>query len=443
MLHKVKAFIDSQALFSTSDRIIVAISGGKDSISLAHILKHLGYSIALAHCNFHLRNSESDEDETFVKQWAKQEQLPLFVKHFNTKKYAEQHKISIQEAARELRYNWFEELRTQEQFNYIATAHHQQDVIETFFINLIRGTGIEGLCSIKAQNQYIVRPLLNSSLEEIIQYIKKHHLTYRHDSSNASTKYLRNKIRHQLMPQFRDISPQFDTTMIKNIERLNQVNTIYKTETQQTVNALCEKTEEGLFININKLKTLKTPFVYLYELLKDYGFNSSIIKDISNSLDSESGKIFISPNYRLLKDRELLILTAQNTNQPDSNIKIELTDKEIKAPIHLKIQQQATNSPLFKIEKKAEMAYLDLEQLHFPLTLRKWKKGDTISPLGMRNKSKKISDILIDLKIPRSQKENIYVLESKDEIVWLVGIRISELFKINENTQNAFILEVV
>jgi len=432
MENKIQKYISEHLLFNSKDKILIGLSGGRDSIFLSLILKNLGYTIALAHCNFNLRGKESDGDEAFVTEFAKSNQLELFKTHFQTEEYAKRNGVSIQMAARELRYNWFEKTRIENNFNCIAIAHNRDDIIETFFINLIRGTGIEGLSGIKSKNNRIIRPILDISRNEINQYLNKHKINFREDSSNASTKYIRNKLRHNILPEFKNISEQFDKKMAENIHRINNTNQVYKNEIQFQKSKLFIELSDRTKINIERLKKLDPLNTYLYEFLKPYSFSASTINDIVETLDSESGKVFYSKSHRINKDREDLIITAIKT--PITNeIFFDKNDTQISSPINLKIENLSIDQ--FQLSKQKNIVALDIDKLSFPLLLRKWKHGDYFMPLGM-TKMKKLSDFLINAKISMVDKENIFVIQSKNDIVWVVGQRLDDRYKITTDTKN-------
>ena len=431
MTKEVFEFITKQQLFSTEDRILVGISGGRDSMSLCFALKDLGYQIALAHCNFSLRGEESDKDELFVNEYAKKNKLEVFNIKFDTQAYASKNSVSIQMAARELRYTWFEEIRKKNNYNYIAIAHNRDDIVETYFINLIRGTGIEGLTGIKSKNNKIVRPLLNISREKINSYITENNISYREDSSNASTKYIRNKLRHQILPELRSISKVFDQTMVENIDKINQVNQVYKNEISFQKSKTLIQLSDSVKINIQKLKKLKPTYTYLYEFLKPCGFTASTISDIEQSLNAESGKKFLSKSHQIIKDREYLILT-EITTKPKAEIFFDKDTKTISNPVPLEIE--IIDKADYKMSKSNLIMALDMEKLSFPLLIRNWKQGDYFMPLGM-NRMKKLSNFLIDSKVSITEKDRTYLIQSKNDIIAIVGKRIDDRYKITGETK--------
>lgn len=434
MLARFLEHIEKNSLCEKSAKILLAVSGGADSVVMAELFHRAGYKFGIIHCNFQLRGEESDADEAFVRDLAvKKYHVPFFVTHFDTKKYAEQHKRSIQEAARELRYAYFEEIRKKEHYSSLATAHHADDNIETFFINLLRGSGISGLAGIPVKQKNIIRPLLFAYRSEIEEYAKKNKLKYRTDSSNKDTKYLRNKIRNKLMPVMEQIYPQYRSAINTSITNLRNTETAYRAYLEKI--SLIKTNKNGLkTISIKDLKKLEPASHYLFEFISAFGFNKHVCDDICNALDEAPGKLFLSPTHRLVKDRENLIL-EQLTNEAPGRI-FFLNDgvKQMSDPIKLKLSVKKSPAiTVFSTDKN--LALLDKDRLVFPLTIRKWQKGDYFYPLGMKCK-KKLSDFFTDHKFSVIDKENTWLLCSEDKIVWVIGWRIDERFKISARTQN-------
>jgi tRNA(Ile)-lysidine synthase len=431
MLGKLKSYIHENNLFRNNERIIVTVSGGIDSVVMFDLLLKLGYNCTIAHCNFSLRNQESDGDEQFVRELAKQNDTPVYIKNFETAEYAENNKISVQMAARELRYDWFEELRQELNYDCIATAHNKNDVIETFLLNLSRGTGIQGLTGIKSKSGRLVRPLLFASREEIKRYALSNNLDWREDSSNASAKYSRNKIRLNIIPLFEEINPRFTDTLFDNMRKLKEAEEIY-------IDAIREKRIKYIFretgyswIPVNELIKLHPIDTWAYELLSDYNFSQAVVSDIIKSLDGPPGKQFFSSSHRLVKDRgKLFIHPIREENF--RKFYIEESVRHISEPIQLNLEV-ISNSPDFSIPPSPQTACLNFDSLEFPLILRKWEPGDYFHPLGMSN-MKKLSDFFIDIKLSLPEKENTWILQSGQEIAWIVGLRIGEHFKIKADT---------
>jgi len=429
MVAALNKFAAENGLFKKGDKILIAVSGGRDSIVLCELFHQSKHNFGIAHCNYQLRGKESMEDESFVKGIASKYKVEFFSKRFETKKTAKEKGSSIQETARVLRYNWFEQIRKQNGYDYIATAHHKDDSIETFFINLIRGTGIAGLHGILPKRGNIIRPLLFAGRNEINEFIKSNKLKFREDSSNASNKYLRNKIRNNILPLFDQINPSFRDTLLEDILRLN--------ETEKVFNYYIETCKEKVLkkdtISISGLKEFPFPFVLLYEILKKYHFNSDVSQEVFSSLDAKPGKIFYSPTHRLVKDRELLIITEKKANDSNDTFFISKDIKRISVPVKLELSQQKI-SDKYNIPKNNNIACLDFEKLHFPLEIRRWKKGDYFYPLGMKEK-KKLSDFFSDNKFSIPEKEETWLLCSGGNIVWIINHRIDDRYKVGKNTK--------
>ncbi|MES2286778.1 MAG: tRNA lysidine(34) synthetase TilS [Bacteroidota bacterium] len=461
--------IKKEKLFSTTEKVLLTVSGGIDSVLMCELFHKAGLNFGIAHCNFQLRNEESDEDETFVNTLAEKYNVPFHFIKFNTAVYAKKNKVSIQIAARDLRYQWFEEIRKEYDYNYVATAHHQDDSIETFFINLLRGTGISGLHGILPKHGAIIRPLLFTTKNEIESYAKKHKLKYREDSSNASDKYVRNKIRHHVTPVLKELNPGFENTFNKTINHLREVELIYKKDIETKRSKIVKQEKNNILISIKQLKKLQAITTYLYEFLKPYNYNTSTVEEIISTLDGESGKQFFSNSHRLIKDRELLIIEPRKESQEirikkqetgiknqelrnkkqgsgldtmDSEITVLKNQKEIDLDTLKLSFKSEVNSPDTEIQKSTSIAYLDLEKLEFPLEIRKWQKGDVFYPFGMKGK-KKLSDFFIDKKLSLNQKENAWLLTSKGKIAWVIGQRIDNRFKITDKTRKIYIVKLL
>ncbi|MCF6365341.1 MAG: tRNA lysidine(34) synthetase TilS [Bacteroidales bacterium] len=439
MEKQVAKYINSQNLFSRKDKILIALSGGCDSVALTHLLEKLNYKITLAHCNFNLRAHESDTDELFVKKLAEKLKIQLFTKSFETKEFADSNNFSIEEAARILRYNWFEEIRLKESLDYIATAHHLDDKIETFFINLIAGTGIKGIRSIKEKNNKIVRPLLFAKKNEIELWCKKNSIEYRTDKSNYDTKFIRNKLRHKVIPIIKEINPSFSDTMLKNFDIFSEFEKIYNNYVHNAANKIISYRNNLIFLNIEQLKREDAPISSLFEILTAYGFNSAQTINIFKHIDTmQSGKIFISESYRLIKDRAHLII-KKNTKNNNTEYQINSVKKHISSPLPLKIDIQP-NTPQFNILKEKNIAYFDADKVKFPLILRNKKKGDYFYPFGMKGK-KPLSDYFTDIKLNIFEKEECYLLVSGKDILWIIGYRTDDRYKITEKTKRVLIIK--
>ena len=433
MKNKVQQFISEKSLFIREEKLILGISGGADSVCLMHVFLELGYSFELAHCNFNLRGEESDADEYFVKDLAKEHQLKIHVKQFDTLVYAAEINISTQMAARDLRYAWFEKLRIKSNAKYLAIAHHANDDVETFFINLVRGSGLKGFLGIKEKNNAIVRPLLSVSRLEIEQYLKDRGLVFREDSSNASVKYLRNKIRHELIPLLAQMNPSIQQTVKDEMRILNGVAQIYASKVEEVRKDLTQEKNGIVQLEISALLALNPLHSYLYELLSAYGFYA--VEAISKALQGQSGKQFFSSTHQLVVDRENIFISLLNKE----NEVFEITEKTISLvyPLEINFKVMADKTIIYD----NNIAQLDVEKLKFPLTLRKWKEGDKFMPLGMK-KFKKLSDFFIDSKFSIIDKQEQWLLCSGVDIVWVLGCRIDERYKLESNTKKVYIAQL-
>lgn len=437
MVSAIKQFIVNRNLCDTNHRILIAVSGGIDSVVMLDLLLKVGYDISIAHCNFKLRGDESDEDEDFVVELAKKYQVELFAKSFDTGEYARKNKCSIQEAARELRYEWFDELVKINKIDRIAVGQHLDDQVETFFINLFRGSGVKGLKSIPVKRGKVIRPLMFTSRKEIEDYAKENRLEFREDSSNKSDKYLRNKIRRKLLPVLADVNPSYQDDITKSLKYLEEDNQIMQSLLSDWRKEIIGKDSGNLKIKISTIKDLS--HLKTFYLLKDFGFSRDVSDQITESLQSQkSGKLFYSTTHQLLIDREFLILKEIGVPEGYDTYLIEDNQKQINEPVHLVVNKQAVDHT-FKINEDASFAYFDVDKITFPLTIRRWKTGDRFMPFGMTG-SKLVSDYLIDAKINRFDKENVWVMLSGGEIIWLIGYRSSDCYKINEDTKT--ILEI-
>lgn len=435
MLNSFLLFSQQQQLLSSSP-ILVGVSGGRDSVVLCDLYHHAKIDFVIAHCNFGLRAEESNEDEEFVINLAKKYQVPLFKTNIPTKQYAEEMGISIQMSAREQRVNWFKKLCTENGFEFYATAHHSDDAVETYLINQIRGTGISGLHGILPKQGALIHPLLFASRENITQYVKANNLGWREDSTNAQTKYLRNKIRHQVLPLLQELNGGIKQTFIENMNRIHETEQIYLQKIEELKKDLLFKTKEGWSIPIEKLKSQAQASTVLYEFLKEFGFNFSQCKQVLQENEfSQAGALFFSSNYQLLRDRNDLLI-KEIYNPQILEYSIDATMHLIEEPIKLKIES-SENTDI--ISDKA-IAKLDADLLQYPLKIRKWKQGDYFYPLGMKGRKKLLSDFFIDVKINRFEKENIWILCSEDKIVWLIGYRIDNRFKISSKTTKTIII---
>jgi len=427
MLSSFKKYTDAKMSFLKGKPLLVACSGGVDSVVLAHLCVKAGFQAALAHCNFNLRGSESDGDEVFVKDLAKELGIACFVKRFNTEQYAKSERISIQMAARELRYQWFDEILDAKGYDYLLTAHHADDNLETFLINLSRGTGIDGLSGIPIINGKVVRPLLNFSQDGIMAYAHNEDLHWREDSSNAEHKYLRNKIRHEIVPKLKELHPTFLQNFLNTQNNLEQTKDLATNHLNEIKSQLFLQRNGDIQICITELEKLKPMDAYLYGLFKDYGFTEW--SDVRGLLGAMSGKEVFSKTHRLLKDRDCVLL-SKIKNRVHEEYTVYLSDTVLGFPIRLTVES------VLAVEKTDKNSiYLDKEKLNFPLVLRNWEKGDYFYPFGMKGK-KKLSKFFKDEKVDVLSKEKQWLLCSNDDIVWVVGKRADERFKVDASTKH-------
>ncbi len=415
--------------FLVGKKLLLATSGGLDSMVMVHLLHKLSYSIAIAHCNFQLRGVESFEDQNFVNDYALSNQIPIFITQFDTKAFAEDYKVSTQVAARDLRYNWFYELLETENFDYILTAHHADDTIETFFINLVRGTGLDGLTGIPAQNGSVIRPLLIFSRQEIESYAIENAISWREDSSNASDKYLRNKIRHHLVPMLKELKSDFIYSFQKTQNHLQEAQLLVEDASIMVYQQVAKEVDNEIYFDLNQLKRLPNYSSYLYQWLNEYGFTAW--QDIYDIVDSQSGKQVFSKEFRVVKDRDFLILSPLNLDLEQEEFCIEKDQKEVKFPLNLSFCKVANISLVSNTT-----IFVDEDELVFPLILRKWQEGDSFQPFGMKGQTKKVSKFFKDEKMSLIEKENTWILCSENSILWVIGLRQDERFKIKNTTKN-------
>ncbi|WNH12804.1 tRNA lysidine(34) synthetase TilS [Thalassobellus suaedae] len=435
MFEQFEQHLESRLPFLKNSKLLIAISGGIDSVVLAHLCHKSGLNIALAHCNFNLRGDESDADEDFVLQLADNLDLEVFIESFDTNEYAKKHKVSIQMAARELRYNWFEALAEQLNFDYVLTAHHADDNLETFLINLSRGTGLDGLIGIPEVNNHFVRPLLPFSSNDIETYAKTNNLKWRDDSSNASTKYLRNKLRHDVIPVLKEINSSLLQNFQNTISNLNDTADIIEDRIDDVFNKAVETIDNNQIVfKILEFKKLNNPKAYLFEIFKDYGFTEW--DDVVNLLDAQSGKQVLSSTHRLIKDREHILLSELFVEASESIIIAE-ADKQVVTPLGILMFDEV--DAIFG--KQTNIIHVDKETLKFPLLLRKWQEGDVFYPLGMSGK-KKLSKYFKDEKLSLLDKENTWLLCSGNDIVWVVNKRADSRFRVTEKTKQILKIEL-
>ncbi len=426
MLSEFLAFIKTNELVKPEDRILLAVSGGIDSVVMAHLFSQATFDFGIAHCNFQLRGADADRDEAFVEQFAGILKVPFFTKRFDTKKYAKDRGLSTQLAARDLRYNWFEQVVQENNYALIATAHHLNDSIETVLFNLVKGTGIAGLTGIPIKNKSIIRPLSFASREAIEKYAAAHNLTWREDATNKESDYSRNLIRNKVLPLLKEINPSLEHTFEATLSRLQSTSRLVEAQVTLIKNAHMEVRGEDVYIDKSALKNIE--ITVLSELLKPYGYNYSQSLSIRNALN-EVGKIFDSNDYVLNVDRSQLIISRVRANETKKEEILAGQEYYDNEEFTLQLETTSGNS----IRKDVDAGF-DFEKLNFPLVVRKWQAGDSFRPLGMKGE-KKLSDFMIDNKIPLNLKDRVHVLISGNDIAWVIGHRIDDRFKITDSTK--------
>ena len=447
MKSELRNHIQTNLSFLTDKKLLIAISGGIDSVVLTHLLHKLNFTFSLAHCNFSLRGKESNKDEEFVIELGEKLNVPTYTIKFNTEEYASENGLSTQMAARELRYTWFEKIVTENNLDYIITAHQQDDIIETFLINFTRGTGLDGLTGIPEINGKIVRPFLPFRRQEILVYATKKKLEWREDSTNSSIKYFRNKIRHKIVPVMKELNPNLLETFYNTLENLRGSQQIIKDAIEHTYNECATAVNNEIHFNITYIQNLSNPKVYLYELLNRYNFKEW--NDVTALLTAQTGKFVESKTHKLLKNRDVLILTSISENNETIEYQIDSNTNTISAPLKLSFEKitipiQTTNSNYSALDElifnNNKTITIDLDKINYPLTIRKWQKGDYFYPIGLNGK-KKLSKYFKDEKLSINDKENTWILCTNNEIIWVIGKRLDDRFKVTKKTTS--VLKVV
>jgi tRNA(Ile)-lysidine synthetase, N-terminal domain/tRNA(Ile)-lysidine synthetase, C-terminal domain len=435
MKSEVRKYIEKHKLLTIDKPVLVGLSGGADSIALLAVLCDLGYNCIGAHCNFHLRGDESDRDELFARTFAERRNVPFCKVDFQTKEYAAANQISIEMAARELRYQWFEQLRVELAAQAVAVAHHEQDNVETVLLNLIRGTGIRGLTGMSPRNGSVVRPLLTVKKSEILAWLKSAEIAYVVDSSNLSDEYARNFLRLKVIPLLEELNPSVSQAITRTAGNLTETEAVYT----YAIHEIRDKVfADPYTILIKPLLDAPAPKTVLYELLKPFGFNRSVVNDIFFALEGESGKVFFSAEFQLLKNRDRLLIRPLSDRKAASHGRLLYReDTEIHNPIKLSLCVK--NIKDVRISKEKNIATIDYDKLEFPLSLRRWAEGDWFIPFGMKGR-KKISDYFTDRKLSLFAKENVWLLCSGENIVWIIGERLDNRFCMDENTKQVLVV---
>lgn len=445
MLALFQEHIAQQKLFQKEERILLAFSAGIDSVVLAELLLASKFQIGIAHVNFQLRGKESEENENFAKAFAAKHRLAFYSIRFDTEAFAATEKISIQMAARKLRYDWFESIRLQEHYDSLVTAHHLSDSIETFFINVSRGTGIAGLHGISLHINNIKRPLLPFTKKEITAYAEKNNFAWQEDSSNQKDAYLRNHIRHHIVPEFEKINPSFANQMDELLLEISEVEKIKNTWLSDLQNIGLEKKDGHICIAIDWLKSLSQGKYFLSQTLKSFGFSITSSNDCWKALDKQSGIQFFSASHRLVKDRRHLLIETlseeQIAKQADTALFLWQPSQMVLDLGPFVIEGLESTSVPALDQLSSNQACLNADLLVFPLQIRKWQAADSFQPLGMQG-NKKLSDFFIDEKFSLIEKDNTFVMVSGTDIVWVIGHRISEKYKVNQNCKSTYLFNI-
>lgn len=438
LLHQVKRHITKNNLFQKEDKLLIALSGGIDSMVLTHLLFQLDYHIAVAHCNFQLRGLQSDADKDFVEAFAKMHKIPFYTKAFDTKVYADEQQVSTQLAARELRYSWFDEVMKHHNYDYLVTAHHANDQVETMLYNLTKGTGIAGLRGIPLKNDQIRRPLLSFTKEEIETYAHNHDLQWREDLSNQDDKYSRNRLRLNVIPELKQLNPGLEQTLVNNSRRFEALEKLLLHETSDIRSNYLSKQQDYFSLDLSWYDEKSGGLAILIELLKPFGFNIDQCFSIAEGIAKTSGKQYFSPGFTLVMDRDMVQLTPKHETKEFSLI-IDDSTNQIATPwADFSIERVSAHD---EWPKDKHTACLDADLIQFPIKVRNWMQGDSFYPLGMKGK-KKLSDFMIDEKIPVNLKSRVMLFESDHDIIWVAGYRIDNRYKITSNTKHLLIIKM-
>jgi len=439
MLNRIKEFIETHMLLRIGERVLLAVSGGVDSVVMAHLFADTDFDCAIAHCNFQLRGEDSDSDEAFVRSLAARLEMPVYVERFDVDREMKDRGISLQMAARDLRYDWFSSLARRQEFDTTATAHNLNDSVETFFLNLARGTGIRGLTGIPERNSQVIRPMLFASRKEIESYARSQRIAYREDASNRETKYQRNKIRHDVIPTLEQINPAFINTMASNMERMTELKELVEQSVDRVRKELFQSLAGEIRIQTHSLMKLEPLGTWLYELFAPFGFTRLQCREIGNLPGSESGKRFLSTSHQLFKDRDQLILVESRADSFERYY-LETPDRPSSLPFSMDMEV-LQREDLDHFPGDPMTACLDFDEVQFPMTIRRWLHGDYFYPLGM-DQMKKLSDFFVDQKVPVPVKERTWILANGKKIVWIMGQRIDNRYRITDKTRRVLLLRL-
>jgi tRNA(Ile)-lysidine synthase len=437
LLQQFKSYIKQHDLFHSKDKLLLAVSGGVDSVSLCELCRQAGYDFAIAHCNFRLRDNESERDKEFVEQLAKKYGVEFFLKEFDTKNYAEENKLSLQEAARNLRYSWFNEIISNSKSEilnpkFVATAHHRDDNIETVLMNFFKGTGIAGLRGILPKQGKIIRPLLFASREDILSFAGQNNLQWVEDSSNESEKYTRNYFRLSVIPLIEKIYPGANSNLADNLERFRDIEELYRQAISEQKKKLIERKENEFHIPVLKLKKTSPLKTIVYEVTREFGFGSKQVDEAIALLDAETGRYIQSSTHRIIKNRNWLIIVPLRDSKVETVLIEGIGNWELGIGV---LSADLIPNSKFQIPNSSAIACVNADDIKFPLLVRKWKQGDYFYPFGMKKK-KKLARFFIDQKLSKTDKEKIFVLEMDKKIIWVVGMRIDDRFRITDKTKN-------